>query len=370
MNPTPLSKLCLTYVIYRISSSYLYGFPVKLILSLTLYHIFLFIGTLGHCQAQSPVLLEEVLRSIFNKKHEKSKRAIYSAFTQFCSSHDHTDNKNSTEVIGQFLVERCNRLKGSAKTLSSVYGFIKEGLGREFKEGPNKNADNTIKKVIKQLEYRDRTSVKQSSPLRLKQMIKLFGGKVLSDQDLLFATVAIVGHCGMLRTANLTDGLKVDDVVWAKDRKSFSLTIHRSKTERKGGPRYLYFKRNGHSRVCPVILMLKWFDRFNLWDCSEFKVFPSVKRYGFDFRKSISGDWIRKNIKRSVALLGLNPAEFSGHSLRSGGATDLFAAGVPFYAIKKRGHWSSDAALLYYRDSLSADFMVFKAFTRLVNECV
>lgn len=342
---------------------------MKLTLSLTLYHISLFIGTSDHYQAQSPGLLEEVLRSIFNKKHERSKRAIYLAFTQFCSLHDYTNNKNSTEVIGQFLVERCHRLKGSAKTLSSVYGVIKEGLEKEFKEGLNNNIDRTIKKVIKQLEFEDRNSVKQSSPLRLKQLIKLFGDKVLNDKDLLFATIAIVGHCGMLRTANLTDGLKVDDVVWAKDRKSFSLTIHRSKTERKGGPRHLYFKRNGHSRVCPVILMSKWFDRFNLWDCSELKVFPSIKRYGFDFRKSISGDWIRKNIKRSVALLGLNPAEYSGHSLRSGGATDLFAAGVPFYAIKKRGHWSSDAALLYYRDSLSADVMVFKAFAKLVNEC-
>lgn len=286
---------------------------------------------------------------------------------QFCSVHDHSDDKCSTEVIGQFLIDRYNRLNGSAKTLSAVYSVIKEGLELENDTALSKGVHNTIKKVIKQLEFQDRSGVKQASPLRLEHLLKLFKVKDLDDHELLFATIALVGHCGMLRTANLTDGLKVSDVTWSNDFNSFSLMIHRSKTERKGGPRFLYFKKNGHPRVCPVLMMKKWFHRMKLWDCMDLALFPSITRYGFNFNKSISGDWIRKRIKHAVSSLGLNPADFSGHSLRSGGATDLFAAGVPFYAIKKRGHWTSDAALLYYRDSLSADVMVFQAFSLLVD---
>jgi len=247
-----------------------------------------------------------------------------------------------------------------------VYSVIKEGLELE-NDAVTKLTHITIKKVIKQLEFEDRAGVKQACPLRLVHLLQLFKNQEMTDHELLFAAIATVGHCGMLRTANLTDGLKVEDVHWALDRTSFTLTIHRSKTERKGGPRYLLFRKNGHSKACPVVLMNKWFNRMNLWDCKDYSLFPSITRYGFNFNKSISGDWIRKKIKLAVSSIGLNPAEYSGHSLRSGGATDLFAAGVPFYAIKKRGHWSSDAALLYYRDSLSADVMVFKAFTQLVS---
>ena len=55
-------------------------------------------------------------------------------------------------------------------------------------------------------------------------------------------------------------------------------------------------------------------------------------------------------IKFSVERIGLSGGNFAGHSLRAGGATDLFAAGVPYPVIKKFGRWKSDAALLYYRD--------------------
>jgi integrase len=319
------------------------------------------------CQDQSQTSLEKVLCSIFYKKHEKAKRSLYLTFVTFCTDKDYINDQMSVEVVGEFLLNRFNRLKGSAKTISRTYSVIKEGLELENGHEIDKVIDKTLKKIIKELEYLDQAGVKQSRPLRLKHLIDLYGGINLKDLDLLFATIAVVGHCGMLRTANLTDGLKVEDVTWAEDCNSYSITIHRSKTERKGGPRYLFFKKNGHPEVCPVVLMLKWFNKMNLWKSNDLHLFPSIKRYGFDFRKSVSGDWIRKRIKEAVSSLGLNPQDYSGHSLRSGGATDLFASGVPYYAIKKRGHWTSDAALLYYRDSLSADVMVFNAFADLVK---
>jgi hypothetical protein len=51
-----------------------------------------------------------------------------------------------------------------------------------------------------------------------------------------------------------------------------------------------------------------------------------------------------------VSLIGLDKALYSGHSLRAGGATDLFVAKVPYPIIKKAGKWRSDAALIYHRD--------------------
>ena len=57
-----------------------------------------------------------------------------------------------------------------------------------------------------------------------------------------------------------------------------------------------------------------------------------------------------KFIKKMVSLIGLDKALYSGHSLRAGGATDLFVAKVPYPIIKKAGRWKSDAALTYHRD--------------------
>ena len=51
--------------------------------------------------------------------------------------------------------------------------------------------------------------------------------------------------------------------------------------------------------------------------------------------------------KRHVANAGLDPASFSGHSYRRGGATFAFECGIPGELIKVMGDWTSDAYLLY-----------------------
>ena len=79
----------------------------------------------------------------------------------------------------------------------------------------------------------------------------------------------------------------------------------------------------------------------------------------------MSGDCLRKIIKQAVSSIGLDPTRYSGHSLRAGGATDLFAARVPYWVIKKMGRWTSDAALRYYRSEEDVVSSVRKAFQRV-----
>ena len=43
----------------------------------------------------------------------------------------------------------------------------------------------------------------------------------------------------------------------------------------------------------------------------------------------------------------------------------MFILKIPYYIIKKRGKWISDAAMLYYRDEDSADKAIFEALRRL-----
>ncbi len=78
--------------------------------------------------------------------------------------------------------------------------------------------------------------------------------------------------------------------------------------------------------------------------------------------------YFRKLIKLAVASIGLDPSKFSGHSLRSGGATDLFEARVPYHIIKKMGRWKSDAAMRYYRSEEDVLKAVRKAFNRMCKK--
>lgn len=52
-------------------------------------------------------------------------------------------------------------------------------------------------------------------------------------------------------------------------------------------------------------------------------------------------------IKHWVQTIGLDPSNYSGHSLRRGGATAMSRAGVPHELIQVQGRWKSDAYKLY-----------------------
>jgi len=113
---------------------------------------------------------------------------------------------------------------------------------------------------------------------------------------------------------------------------------------------------------CAVRALRQLFNSRDLWNKPESLLFPSRHR-----SKSgcVSGAWLRKHIKLCCKAIGLDDSRYSGHSLRAGGATDLFVARVPYAVIKKAGRWLSDACLLYYRDSAHVQRKVFAAFDRL-----
>lgn len=73
-------------------------------------------------------------------------------------------------------------------------------------------------------------------------------------------------------------------------------------------------------------------------------------------------------LKKLVSLLDLDPSQFSGHSLRAGGATDLFLARVPYGIIKKMGRWKSNCFLIYFRDDEHVAIHVAAGFARLVRD--
>ncbi|EGZ22115.1 hypothetical protein PHYSODRAFT_411234, partial [Phytophthora sojae] len=63
----------------------------------------------------------------------------------------------------------------------------------------------------------------------------------------------------------------------------------------------------------------------------------------------VSDSFITKIIRKAAASLDSNPAEFSTHSLRAGGATHMYRAGVDALTIQFHGRWASDTFKQYTR---------------------
>ena len=58
---------------------------------------------------------------------------------------------------------------------------------------------------------------------------------------------------------------------------------------------------------------------------------------------------VRGMVKYLMSSLGLDSRHFGAHSLRIGGATAAFAAGIEPSAIRIAGRWSSDVYEIYVR---------------------
>jgi integrase len=81
----------------------------------------------------------------------------------------------------------------------------------------------------------------------------------------------------------------------------------------------------------------------------------------------MSTSQLRSRIKGAISAIGRDSTRFGGHSLRAGGATDLFRARVPYPSIKKFGRWKSDTALIYYRDEDKISNEATKGFRRILR---
>ncbi|KAG3102353.1 hypothetical protein PI125_g14192 [Phytophthora idaei] len=64
---------------------------------------------------------------------------------------------------------------------------------------------------------------------------------------------------------------------------------------------------------------------------------------------ALSADVMTSAIKQAAQDVGEQGSEYGTHSLRSGGATALFAEGVDRLVIKHFGRWSSDCYEQYAR---------------------
>jgi integrase len=81
---------------------------------------------------------------------------------------------------------------------------------------------------------------------------------------------------------------------------------------------------------------------------SDGPIFRSVDRHGHIASGRLSGDAVSDIVKERVAAVGLDPSDYSGHSLRSGFATSAARAGVSTLKIRAQTGHTTDAMLARY----------------------
>jgi integrase len=154
----------------------------------------------------------------------------------------------------------------------------------------------------------------------------------------------LLGFAGAFRRSELVS-LDTGDVASAAD--GLVITLRRSKTDQEGQGRQVGLPFGSNPRTCPVRALRDWFTAAAIADGP---IFRGVDRHGNIAVTRLTDQSVALVVKRAAAAAGLDPADYAGHSLRSGLATAAAMAGVSERSIMAQtGHKSLPVVRRYIR---------------------
>jgi integrase len=175
----------------------------------------------------------------------------------------------------------------------------------------------------------------------LRAMLKPLGSSLRDVRD---RALLLVGFAGAFRRSELV-GILREDVAFVAE--GLVIQLRRTKTDPEGQGREVALPRGGRRQTCPVAALEDWFGRSGI---SEGAVFRGVSRHGNLAAQALTPTAVALIVKERAFAAGLDPAVYSGHSLRAGFATSAALGGAPEWAIMKQtGHRSRTMLDRYVR---------------------
>ncbi|MYB20357.1 MAG: site-specific integrase [Holophagales bacterium] len=163
------------------------------------------------------------------------------------------------------------------------------------------------------------------------------------------AALIAVGFAGALRRSEIR-GLRIGDVEFLggpEETDGMYVNIRRSKTDQFG---------TGQRIAIPDGKLIRPVSRLHAWltlsGIDEGPVFQTMRRGGRLQGRALGRSDVPRLVKRYVGSIGLDPAEYSGHSLRAGFVTSAAAHHARLDKIMEvTRHKSTDMVLRYIRQA-------------------
>jgi integrase len=155
----------------------------------------------------------------------------------------------------------------------------------------------------------------------------------------------LTGFAGAFRRSEL---VALDHADLEFNARGLVVTLRRSKTDQEGHGRKVALPYGSTFETCPVRSMQAWLEESGITDGPLFR---AINRHGQMQSGRLSGVAVARIVKRCIGAAGLDPSNYSGHSLRSGFATTAAIAGASERAIMNQtGHQSTKMVRRYIRD--------------------
>jgi site-specific recombinase XerD len=176
---------------------------------------------------------------------------------------------------------------------------------------------------------------------RVIAMAPLPGARLSSLRD---RALLLLGFAGAFRRSELV-ALNFEDI--EETAEGLRVTIRHSKTDQEGRGAVIAIPRG--RLACPVEALKAWFQAALIASGPIFRPIAKGERL---LGSRLTDRSVAKIVKAHAARAGLDPAQFAGHSLRSGFLTSAAAHGASIFKMADQSrHKSMDTLRGYVRDA-------------------
>ena len=204
-------------------------------------------------------------------------------------------------------------------TTSEIVRTTLKGIRRSLGVAPQQKAPATVEVVL--------------------DMVKHVPDSLLGIRDRALLLFAFASACRRSELSSMLTGhlMEVPD--------GFRVMIPKSKGDQESEGQEIAVVRG--KKACPVAALKNWLEAASITDGP---VFRRMRRGGVVLDDALRPQGIAQVVKRDAEKAGYNPADFSGHSLRSGFLTSAAARGASvFKLIEVSRHKSVDTLRGYIR---------------------
>lgn len=254
----------------------------------------------------------------------KAYRSDWASFEAFCQGREVAPLPASPATVAAYLAEAARRLK--ANTIDRHLTAISQA--HQLAGVPNPIDDKFVRTVMAGIRRVKGTAQKAKDPLSPELLRKMFAAAPADLRAVRDRALLLVGFAGAFRRSELV-ALRYEDVQFSSE--GLVVTIPKSKTDQEGEGQTIGIPYGSHPESCPVRALAAWLERSNI---TYGFLFTGIGRWGGEVTgKPLCDHQLAKIIKRLASCAGLDPACFSGHSLRSGLATCAAEGGATERAI-------------------------------------
>jgi site-specific recombinase XerD len=278
------------------------------------------------------------------EKAPATRRAYKSDFDLFCawcSERRAVSLPAAPETVAAFLgFEAARHIKPS--TIGRRLAAI--GYAHRLAGYPLQTEDERVLATLRGIRRSNGTAPFRKAPATADKIIAMapIGRERLSDcRD---RALLLVGFAGAFRRSELV-ALNVEDI--EEKAEGVRINIRHSKTDQEGRGEVIAIPRG--SIACPVVALMTWIASASI---TEGAVFRPLAKGGRVLSARLTDRSVAEIIKSHAARVGLEPAQFSGHSLRSGFLTSAAARGASIFKLADQSrHKSMDVLRSYVQDA-------------------